>query len=103
MININSKITKMVWVSEDEKYTVSINTDGSEFEAFRYGEKWRSLAGDSLVYNLFHDLIHTVKAMELMARDTLGVTSICTDESLNDLLTHYVKKARDKFENSQYE
>lgn len=39
----------------DEKYTVVIHPNGG-LEALRYGEKWRDLTGDKLVYCLAYEL-----------------------------------------------
>lgn len=42
---------------ENGKYTV-INAlnEGGVFEALRYGEKWRNLAGDNLVLAMAHEI-----------------------------------------------
>ena len=39
------------------KYTVILPEGGdTEFRALRYGEEWRNLCGDNLVFNLAHEL-----------------------------------------------
>ena len=40
---------------DDDKYTVLFPTepqDHGNFRALRYGEEWRDLTGDNLIYNL---------------------------------------------------
>ena len=44
---------------DDDKYTVLFPTepqDHGNFRALRYGEEWRDLTGDSLIYNLVYEL-----------------------------------------------
>lgn len=40
----------------DNKYTILFKP-GTQFEALRYGEKWRSLVGDGLILALCHEII----------------------------------------------
>ena len=38
---------------DNGKYEVIMSDDCSKFEALRYGESWRELIGDNLVYFMF--------------------------------------------------
>ena len=38
---------------DNGKYEVVLSENGSSFEAFRYGELWRDLVGDNLIYYMF--------------------------------------------------
>ena len=37
---------------DNGKYTYCINDDGSDHKALRYGEEWRNLTGDTLIYHM---------------------------------------------------
>ena len=48
----------------DGKYTVIDElAEGGGFHALRYGEKWRSLAGDKLVYAMFCEIVRLREAI----------------------------------------
>jgi hypothetical protein len=40
----------------DGKYTLIYNDEDGNFRALRYGEEWRSLVGDKLVFAMFCEL-----------------------------------------------
>jgi len=42
---------------DNGKYEVVLSENGSSFEAFRYGELWRDLVGDNLIYYMFLKIV----------------------------------------------
>lgn len=56
---------------EDGKYTVIFdqNETGVTFECLRYGEKWRDLLGDNLVYNM---LVEIMRLKESLIKDDIA-------------------------------
>lgn len=57
----------------DGKYSVYQEKDGA-LQALRYGEKWRDLTGDNLVFNLMVELIEAKKTIKRMEK-TFGTIS----------------------------
>ena len=58
---------------DDDKYTVFLPTepqDHRNFRALRYGEEWRDLTGDNLIYNLAYEL-NEARAENARLRDAL--------------------------------
>lgn len=49
---------------ENGKYTVYIEKGSNNFKALRYGEPWRDLCGDNLIYFLMVDLIEATKQVQ---------------------------------------
>lgn len=53
------------------KYTIINELDnGGGFIALRYGEEWRSLAGDNLVLALFHKIEELIEENERLQYDS---------------------------------
>jgi hypothetical protein len=42
---------------DNGKYEVVLSENGSSFEALRYGELWRDLVGDNLIYYMFLKIV----------------------------------------------
>ena len=68
---------------DDDKYTVFLPTepqDHRNFRALRYGEEWRDLTGDNLIYNLAYEL-NEARAENARLRDMLIADTIyaCTE------------------------
>lgn len=59
----------------DGKYTVVNDlSEGGGFYALRYGEEWRNLAGDKLVYTMFCEIERLRKSKEICKRMVGGLT-----------------------------
>jgi len=52
----------------DGKYTLIYNNENGDFRALRYGEEWRSLVGDKLVFAMFCEL----QAAQQSVQPTVG-------------------------------
>lgn len=78
------------------KYTV-VNElgKGGGFHALRYGEKWRSLAGDNLVLAMFHEIeelrerLDVAEGLLLDARDSLDDVH-CYETEMYELITEFL-------------
>jgi len=78
---INSKDCDYYIELENGKYTVYLTTGDHKFEALRYGEPWRDLCGDNLIYFLMVNLIKA-KAINKEAMKLLEIIGAnCTGET----------------------
>ena len=62
---------KIVKVSD--KYSIEYKEDGSEFKASRYGEPWRSLCGDNLIWAM----LHKIESLEADLTEELENAHMC--------------------------
>ena len=46
----------ITWECPDKKYTVSFDEISADFVAYRYGEEWQDLCGNSLILKMLFDL-----------------------------------------------
>lgn len=70
---------------DEGKYTViqSVGEGHYRFEARRYGENWRDLAGDKLVYSMFCRILKDTEIkQEVLAK--LSWLSTCSDREMQD-------------------
>lgn len=59
-------------ILDNGKYEVIMSDDCSKFEAIRYGEPWRDLVGDGLVFNMFMRIKELEKEIEKMKQQLPG-------------------------------
>ena len=56
---------------ENNKYTTYVKHDPYEFKALRYGEPWRDLCGDNLIFFLMVDLIEAGNKINKLEEELL--------------------------------
>lgn len=73
---------------ENEKYTVYLEKTSSDFKALRYGEPWRDLCGDNLIFYLMVELSEarekitkTINLLDIVGAHCTGETK----EAINQL------------------